>query len=127
MTASATRCVAAADKQRQWNDKRNDKQDRVNKGPARAEKRTSARQARVAYNHPANGFGRRWGGGGVGAGRSGGGEQRGGRRRWWRWLTATAAREVAEEGRERTEARAMTGGGGSGGGSGSGSRAVSYS
>jgi len=110
--------VAAADKQRQWNDKRNDKQDRVNKGPARAEKRTSARQARVAYNHPANGFGRRWGGGG---------EQRGGRRRWWRWLTATAAREVAEEGRERTVARAMTGGGGSGGGSGSGSRAVSYS
>jgi len=42
-------------------------------------------------------------------------------------LTATAAREVAEEGRERTVARAMTGGGGSGGGSGSGSRAVSYS
>lgn len=53
MTASATRCVAAGDKQqRQWNDKRNDKQERVNKGPARAEKRTSARQARVAYNHP---------------------------------------------------------------------------
>lgn len=58
MTASATRCVVAADKQRQWNDKRNDKQDRVNKGPARAEKRTSARQARVAYNHPANGLAR---------------------------------------------------------------------
>ena len=36
------------DKQRQWNDKRNDKQERVNKGPACAEKRTSARQARVA-------------------------------------------------------------------------------
>jgi len=95
--------VAAADKQRQWNDKRNDKQDRVNKGPARAEKRTSARQARVAHNHPAN----------VG-------EQRG----WSEALVAMVDGHGGARGRGGgggTEARAMTGGGSGG------SRAVSYS
>lgn len=77
--------AAAGDKQRQWNDKRNDKQERVNKGPARAEKRTSARQARVAYNHPM-----RW----VAGGRRGPGQQgKGG----WRpdGTTRVAARGVA--------------------------------
>lgn len=98
-SVSNARRAAVGDKQRQWNDKRNDKQERVNKGPARAEKRTSARQARVAYNRST-----RWV---AEAGRAKGRE--GGNRRGW-LLTVGRHTRVATK-RVLRSACAMTGSG----------------